>query len=176
MYQHQHQQPAPEHSSLTGTICTHEAEASDLQTVNRIVSESIASWGLAERVRRLATPCLHYKAPDLQHMTIVVLSVAQGEDVGVAAWEGTHSADTSRRTSGSLLHGLYLVPGYQRRGIGAQFIELLAQRTRAANGDGIAVRAWRDSVAFFLSLGFEQAPSEGSTDTYPLCLWKNVQQ
>ena len=175
MYQHQQQQPALEHLSLTGTICTHEAEASDLQTVNRIVSESITSWGLGERVRRLATPCLHYKEPDLQHMTIVVLSVAQGEDVGVAAWEETHSANTSRHTSASLLHGLYVVPSYQGRGIGARFIELLAQWTRAANGDGIAVRAWRDSAAFFLSRRFEQTPSEGSTDTYPLCLWKSVQ-
>ena len=175
MYQHQQQQSALEHLSLTGTICAHEAQASDLQTVNRIVSESIASWGLAERVRRLATPCLHYKEPDLRHMTIVVLSVAQGKNVGVAAWEETHPANTSRHTSGSLLHGLYVLPGHQRRGIGARFIELLAQRTRAANGDGIAVRACRDSVEFFLSRGFEQAPSEGSTDTYPLRLWKSVQ-
>ena len=175
MHQHQQQQPAYERLSLTGRICTHEAQISDLQTVNRIVSASIASWGLAERVRRLATPCLHYKAPDLQHMTIVVLSVAHGDKVGVAAWEEIHSASISGHTSGSLLHGLYIVPSYQRRGIGTRFIEQLSQRTRAANGEGIAVRAWRDSVAFFLSRGFEQAPSEESTDTYPLCLQKSVQ-
>jgi GNAT superfamily N-acetyltransferase len=166
------QQPAPERMPPTEMISANDASVADLHTVNQVVNESIASWGLPERVRRLATPSLSYNESDFQHMNVILLTNPERKGVAVAAWEEAAGTDMPESTHGVLIHGLYVVPEYQRRGLGSRLIELVAKRISEHDGDGMAVRAWRDSLAFFLSRGFTPLHSQQSGETYPRRLWK----
>ncbi len=168
------EQPAPERVALTEMISANEASASDLHTVNRVIHESLASWGLPDRVRRLATPSLTYNETDLQHMTIILLTNAGLTGVAVAAWEDASTTETPANARGVLVHGLYVIPQYQQRGLGTRLIDLVANRLADRNVDGMAVRAWRDSLEFFLSRGFVALDPEAAADTYPRRLWRSL--
>lgn len=165
-------QPVLAPAALTEMISAHEANASDLHTVNRAIHESLVSWGLPERVRRLATPSLSYNETDLQHMTVILMTNAEGAGIAVAAWEEASSTEMPANARGVLLHGLYVIPHYQRRGLGTRLIELVAKRLTEQRMDGMSVRAWRDSIAFFLSRGFAPMDAECRPDIYPRRLWR----
>ena len=166
------EQPAPERVALTEMISANDATASDLHTVNRVISESLVTWGIPDRVRRLATPSLSYNETDLQHMSIILLTNAEMKGVAVAAWEDASRTEIPANARGVLVHGLYVVPQYQHRGLGTRLIELVAKRLADRNIDGMAVRAWRDSLAFFLSRGFAPIERETGTDTHPRRIWR----
>ena len=165
-------QPARAPAALTEMISAHEATASDLHTVNRVIHESLVSWGLPERVRRLATPSLSYNETDLQHMSVILMTNAEGAGIAVAAWEEASKREVPVNARGVLVHGLYVIPQYQRRGLGTRLIELVAKRLAEHRMDGMTVRAWRDSLAFFLSRGFAPMDADSDPDTYPRRLWK----
>lgn len=167
-------QPAPEQVAPTEMISANEADAGELHAVNRVVSDSIVSWGLPERVRRLALPSLSYNETDLQHMTIILLTNSEQKGIAIAAWEEASRSEIPENCRGALIHGLYVVPEYQQRGLGTRLIELVAKRMAGLNNDGMAVRAWRDSLAFFRSRGFEPMHSETAPDTFPRRLWRAV--
>lgn len=166
------QQPAAGRIPLTAMMSVRDATHSDLPTVNRIIAESVVSWGLPERVRRLATPSLNYSETDLQHMTVVLLTHAAHGGIGVAAWEEASRLDAPAGVRAFLLHGLYIVPDYQQRGLGTKLIELAANWIRDRGYDGIAVRAWRDSSDFFAARGFVPIDRDAPADLYPRRLWK----
>jgi len=167
-------QPASEPIPFTERISVHEATASDLHTVNGIITESIVSWGLPDRVRRLATPSLTYNESDLKHMSVIFLINADGSGIAMAAWEEASGLDVPENTKEFLIHGLYVVPACQQRGLGTRLIELVANRISHRKSGGMTVRAWRDSVAFFLSRGFAPIKPDSSTDTYPQRLWRSL--
>ena len=125
----------------------------DLALVNQIVGRALSSWQVADRVMRLAMPSLHYTATDLEHMEFV-LTKAEDVPVAVAAWESDTSAARAA-TEELLLHGLYVMPDWQRCGIGGsllQHVEVLAAERGARS---VTLHAWRDAETFFRARGFE---------------------
>ena len=174
MYSLQQQQPAAGRVHHGDMIRVRDAGPADLQSINDVVSEATLSWGLAERVRRLALPSLHYSSADLGHMTVILLTGLDGEDIGLAAWESADSRDLPPDTEGVLLHGLYVVPQLQKMGLGTRLVDLVAHRAAENGANGIAVRAWKEAGPFFSSLNFEPLNADPSSDTYPLRLWKRI--
>ena len=148
--------------------------AADLETVNQVVSDAVLAWGLPERVHRLATPALNYHAADLAHMSIALLSESNGGGIGVAAWEEASRHQAPADTRAVLLHGLYVVPGYQRMGIGTRLTGLVLQWARDRGFDGVIVRAWRDALPFFSENGFQPSANGNPASQYPQQLWKPV--
>ncbi len=151
------------------------ATAADLDTVNRVVIEAVTSWGLPGRVHRLATSALTYDATDLAHMSIALLTDANGNGVGVAAWEEASRHQAPHNARAVLLHGLYVVPRCQRIGTGTRLAELVLQWAADRGFDGVVVRAWRDALQFFCSIGFEPIAGADQASQYPRQLWKAVQ-
>jgi GNAT superfamily N-acetyltransferase len=151
------------------------AAASDLEAVNQVVSDAVLAWGLPERVHRLATPGLNDDATDLAHMSIALLSESNGSGIGVAAWEEASRHQAPDDTRAVLLHGLYVIPRYQRMGIGTRLTGLVVQWARDRHFDGVIVRAWRDALPFFSSNGFQPIAHGDPASLYPRQLWKPVQ-
>lgn len=150
------------------------ATAADLDAVNRVVVEAVKSWRLPQRVHRLATPALTYDATDLAHMSIALLTDANGLGIAVAAWEEASRHQAPDDSRAVLLHGLYVVPRYQKMGIGTRLTELVVRWAGDHGFDAVVVRAWRDSLQFFRSIGFEPIAATDQATQYPRQLWKAV--
>lgn len=146
---------------------------SELNAVNKVVDEALGSWGLPERVRRLALPSLLYDHSDLEHMSVVL---AEGPDggVAVAAWESDTSRDAPYGLRSVLLHGLYVTPIWQRRGLGTNLLDFAGHWILGRGFDGITVKAWRESQTFFRRRGFNPLTSFGTAESYPQRMWKRL--
>ena len=151
------------------------AKAEDLDAINRVVVEATTSWGLPARVHRLATPALTYDAIDLAHMTIVLLGDSNRGGIGIAAWEEASRHQAPDHCRAVLLHGLYVVPRYQRMGLGKELSGFVLEWADQRGFDGVVVRAWRDALPFFRSIGFAPFTDAGQADRDPRQLWKPVQ-
>jgi GNAT superfamily N-acetyltransferase len=152
----------------------HGGAGRDLDTINGIVAAATLSWNLPARVRRLALPSLLYNAVDLQHMSIARVDADTFGALGVALWEDTGDAGQAADKRAVLLHGLYIVPHYQRRGVGTRLLELVADWARARGFESIHARAWRESESFFIARGFTARAANGTADTYPRTLCASV--
>ncbi|MDO9465784.1 MAG: GNAT family N-acetyltransferase [Thiobacillus sp.] len=127
------------------------AHAADLPALNGVIERAIATWPLPERVKRLTLPSYRYQPHDLDHL--VWAEDASGLAVGVAAWEPAHPRDLPAGRRGLLLHGLYVDPAHQRRGVGSQPLDAAAAAARAQDLDGVLVKAQAAAVGFFKSRG-----------------------
>lgn len=150
---------------------TRAATPADLDAVNAVVDDAVANWGVADRVRRLASPLLRYRAFDLEHMDVVVTCESNGGVIALAAWERAGCADAPTERSALLLHGLYVAARAQRRGVGGALLERALGAAGAQALDGVVLRAWREAEGFFLAHGFTAL---GAPDAGPVCgrLWR----
>lgn len=136
--------------------------------INWVVEQAIRSWKVADRVRRLALPSLRYSESDLRDMTFVLLDDDKGEAVATAAWEKSETSGSANESRNVLLHGLYVLPRWQRRGLGSSLLEFVVLWAAINGIDSVNVRAWREAQPFFRRHGFQplntQQPLEGHYD------------
>lgn len=174
---HIHQSTNHSNSHRAGTpigsdLRVRPADQADLAVINNIVITAIDTWGLAQRVHRLAQRSLAYTRFDLEYMRMVLGENETGDEIATALWE--LEADVSNNFSSILLHGIYVLPGYQRCGVGVRMIEHVMNIAKKDGIDRIAVKAWRGSEEFFLKLGFNSPQDAGRKTLYPRRLWKAV--
>ena len=128
----------------------------DLVAINSVISEAVAGWPLPVRLIRLSLPLLVYDRVDLDHFS--VMGAVQRVDevdaglLGIAAWDD------------EVLHGLYVRPEAQGRGIGRALLGAVRAHARAAGVQRLLVRAERVSAGFFHGQGL---PAAGSDALYP---------
>ena len=94
------------------------------------------------------------------------------EIVGIAAWEPAAASDLPKHKSGMLLHGLYVAPPHQHRGIGSSLVNAALDAVRTEEMDGLVVKAQAGAVSFFQSQGFINLPIENSGRDYPHRWWR----
>jgi N-acetylglutamate synthase-like GNAT family acetyltransferase len=144
----------------------------DLDSVNAIIKACITEWNLPDRVKRLSLNSYQYTVLDLEHLSAVVAVTRDNEIVGVAAWEHADTNDLPKNQHGVLLHGLYVQPRKQRRGIGKRLIKTALEDVRSQGLDGILVKAQNDAISYFQAQGFTMLPVENSERDYPHRWWK----
>jgi len=127
------------------------AQGRDLTDINRVIDAAVMTWKLPERVKRLSLSSYHYNALDLEHFAIYVAE-QHGGIVGVVAWD-SDAITVEQDQKGLLLHGLYVHPDKQHRGIGSQLFRVAETAVREAQLDGLLVRAQKDAEAFYISRG-----------------------
>jgi N-acetylglutamate synthase-like GNAT family acetyltransferase len=148
-----------------------QAHAADLPAINGVIERAIATWQLPERVKRLSLPSYRYHVHDLVHLHLVVVEDADRAPVGVAACESANPRDLPAGLRGLLLHGLYVDPAHQHRGVGSQLLEATAAAARAQGFDGVLVKAQADANGFFEARGLQRLPVEDAARHYPHRFW-----
>lgn len=153
------------------TLNLRQAHADDLPAINGVVERAIATWQLPERVKRLSLPSYRYHAHDLVHLHLVVAEDADHVLVGVAAWEPASPRDLPDGQRGLLLHGLYVDPAHQHRGVGSQLLDAAETAAREQGFDGVLVKAQADAKGFFEARGLQRLPVEDAARHYPHRFW-----
>ncbi|TNF86041.1 MAG: GNAT family N-acetyltransferase [Gammaproteobacteria bacterium] len=129
----------------------------DLDAINDVITDAVLAWSLPERVKRLSLPLLRYDEVDLEHFAAIG-AYALDRKVrpvglfGVAVWD--------RET----LHGLYVRPEAQRRGVGRHLLRSVAAHARQAGVSRLLVKAERVSADYFRQQGLMAA---GPKAIYP---------
>ncbi len=150
------------------------ARLADLPAINRVVERAVMTWRLPERVKRLALPSYRYHTHDLDHQRMLVAVAADAAIVGVAALEEADPRDLPAPVPAQLLHGLYVEPDWQGRGIGTRLLEAALATCRATASDGLLVKAQPDAVGFFQARGLERLPVRDPDRDYPHRYWAPV--
>lgn len=143
----------------------------DLPAINAVVERAVMTWKLPKRVKRLALPSYRYHALDLRHQRLLVADAGDGI-VGVAALEEADPRDLPHPHTGLLLHGLYVDPAWQRRGIGTRLIAAACAICRETGHDGLLVKAQPDAAAFFQARGMQRLAVKDPDRDYPYRYWK----
>jgi N-acetylglutamate synthase-like GNAT family acetyltransferase len=130
------------------------------------------TWQLPERVKRLAMPGYRYNEHDLEHYEIVVAESGH-HIVGVAARDTEpHQGPADERAM--LLHGIYVHPEQQHRGIGSQLLAAAEHTACARDFDGIMVKAQKDAEGFFGAQGLEKLEIRDLARDYENRYWKRL--
>lgn len=149
------------------------ASTEDLPAVNAVVEACVMGWHLPSRVKRLALGSYLYGSHDFAFMDIVLAEQAGNGLAGVAALEAADPADLPAGIAdGLLLHGLYVAPAWQRKGIGTQLVEQAMRRVRDRNLGGLLVKAQREAVEFFQTDGFIPLAVDNPATDYADRWWK----
>ena len=155
-------------------ITTRAAEKQDLPAINRLIENAVMTWQLPERVKRLALPSYRYDEIDLQHYQIL-LAEEEGHIIGVAAWDNEPHKGPDGCT-GVLLHGIYVEPGQQRRGIGKQLLkaveESIEHSSQKPKLEGLLVKAQKDAEDFFRAQGLQRLAVDDPERDYENRYWK----
>lgn len=150
------------------------ATVADLPKLNAVIDACVMGWDLPERVKRLSLNSYRYKPHDLDHLHLLLAQDASGQVLAVAAWEAAEAADLPRGQSGLLLHGLYVLPEQQRRGLGCLLLAQVFDQVRRQGLDGLLVKAQADAVGFFKRQGFVHLPIVDARRDYPHRHWKSA--
>lgn len=99
------------------------ASLQDLDMINAVIEHAVMTWDLPARVKRLSLPTYLYNVADLATMDIVVAGVDE-TIAGTAAWEAAAARENSPKQTFLLLHGIFVDPGRQGRGVGLRVVLL----------------------------------------------------
>jgi GNAT superfamily N-acetyltransferase len=135
------------------------AAPGDLSTVNDIVTAAVIAWPMAERLKRIALRVLTYDLVDLRELEVLIAKV-DGVPVGVAAWDAGAVLEGDGIRRGALLHGLYVVPEAQGRGVGVALQRRVAARAAVAGCDALVVKSERVSVGYFERCGYRRLAND----------------
>jgi GNAT superfamily N-acetyltransferase len=133
----------------------------DLEVINDVVTEAVMAWPLPERMKRLSLPVLRYDAVDLEHFSAIGAYCLAGtvkpfDLFGVALWDD------------QALHGLYVRPEAQGRGVGRSLLETVAARAQQAGIPRLLVKAERVAAGYFQQLDLAAA---GAESPYPYAFY-----
>jgi GNAT superfamily N-acetyltransferase len=152
------------------TFTIRKAEGHDLRAINRIIESAVMNWPTQKRLKQLAVRPLQYDEVDLAQYEVLVAEV-HGEVVGVAVWDA-EAATLLPNGEGGLLHGLYVLPLFQRQGVGRKLMEAVFAVAAERNLPGLLIKAQRVSRSYFEHQGLElRAANE---DEYPWQYWKRL--
>lgn len=147
------------------------ADITELDALNGVIEAAVMSWDLPERVKRLSLPSYRYDAMDFKALHLLV-ATEEGAITGVAAWENADPQESPEQAEALLLHGLYVAPSRQRRGIGRRLFQAVEETARSQGYGGMLVKAQKSANGFFRALGMHPLLPTDPDRQYAHRFWK----
>lgn len=164
------------------------AKKGDLAGINQVITDAVMVWTIAERAKRLIIPVLCYSEDDFGYYKTLVW-INHQQIIGIAVWDSDRPIETEKGYA-LLLHGLYVSPDFQGRGIGKALMAYVKELVLDAvavsvlDGDlegdiegdieGLLIKAERVSISFFEHCGLERM-FPLSMEDYPYQFWQPLQ-
>lgn len=160
------------------------AKKGDLAGINQVITDAVMVWPIAERGKRLIIPVLCYSEDDFGYYKTLVW-INHQQIIGIAVWDSDRPIETEKGYA-RLLHGLYVSPDFQGRGIGKALMAYVKElvldsvAVAALDGDldgdleGLLIKAERVSISFFEHCGLERM-FPLSMEDYPYQFWQPLQ-
>jgi len=139
------------------------ANISDLDAINQLIESAIMIWNLPQRVKRLSLSSVTYSEHDFQHYQITVAEISNTL-TGVLILDH----DTYRKEKTCLIHGIYVDPEWQKKGIGTRLLKEAETLALAKKSMKILVKAQRDAQDFFIASGMNRIPVEKEQNDYAM--------
>lgn len=150
------------------------AEASNsIEAINALVADAMKRWELSDRLYRLSLKAYQYTSSDwIDHR----FDAWMDDDTlaGIVVTTDALDDDLTHRSSGLLIHGLYVARHHQGKGAGGQLIHTALTLAAAQGVDGCFVKAHETAVSFFQHQGFELLPVVDTARDYPYRLFRSV--
>ncbi len=143
----------------------------DLQDINAVVEAAVMNWRLPERIKRLALPSYRYSELDCDHIQFIIAEARQHGIVGVAACEIADPGELPGKKA-LLLHGLYVYPEMQHRGVGTLLFNRVEALVLKRGCDGLLVKAQADAAGFFEHQGMWKLETDKPHHDYAHRFWK----
>jgi len=150
------------------------AKLSDLDDINRVIEAAVMGWDLPERVKRLSLSSYHYSECDFNNLEIMVAIDRYLKVVGVVALEQTGINTRLTDFPPLTIHGFYVHPDYQSRGIGKILFNAVEKAARQLQYKGLIVKAHTSATRFFISQGMKSLEIENTQKDYPNQLIKII--
>lgn len=147
------------------------AKKSDLEAINAVIEAAVMGWRLPERIKRLALPSYRYTEVDYEHIEFVVAEIADRGIVGVAGCEIADPGEVPGKQA-LLLHGLYVLPDMQHKGIGTKLLQAVETLLSKYACDGLLVKAQADAIGFFEHQGMQRLETTTPQSDYTYRFWK----
>ena len=128
-------------------------------------------WPIPDRVKHLSVSTLQYDRHDMGPLEFRVLETPEGTVGGVAAWAEADERGLSMGRKSLLLHGIYVLPGMQKRGFGSRLFEEARAAALRGGFDGLIVKAQAGAEGFFVSQGMVKLPVLDPERDYPRRYW-----
>lgn len=145
----------------------------DLEAINAVIEAAVMGWRLPDRIKRLALPSYRYTEVDYEHIEFVVAEIAHRGIVGVAGCEMADPGDVPGKQA-LLLHGLYVQPEMQNKGIGTKLLQAVETLVSKYGCDGLLVKAQTDAVGFFEHQEMQRLETTKPQSDYTYRFWKPV--
>ncbi len=129
------------------------------------------NWPLPERIKRLALPSYRYTEVDYDHIQFIVAETQKRGIVGVAACEIADPHDMQGKKA-LLLHGLYVHPEMQHRGVGTILFTAVEALVLELGYDGLLVKAQADAGGFFEHHAMRKLETDKPQSDYAHRFWK----
>jgi N-acetylglutamate synthase-like GNAT family acetyltransferase len=152
------------------------ATEADLKDINELIDAAVMTWDLPERVKRLSLSSYHYKPHDMEILHIIVAEDHEHQLVGVAAWESVDPADAIKGFRSLLLHGIYVKPNQQHKGIGTKLFQAAEQAVTDRDYSGLMVKAQANAIGFFLAQGMQLLKVKNQKRDYAHRYWKLIEK
>jgi len=150
------------------------AELTDLDDINCVIEAAVKGWDLPERVKRLSLSSYHYSEYDFNSMELMVAIDHHLKVVGVVALEQTDINTCLTDFPPLTIHGFYVHPDYQSRGIGKALFNTIEKVAKQLQYKGLIVKAHTSATEFFISQGMKSLEIENSQTDYPNQLIKII--
>lgn len=161
------------------------ATRDDVETLARVGAESFTATyestttpeDVAAHIDSYFSAAAILEAMEGTHSCYFIASV-DSQPAGLLKLRFEHCPDEVPDKNAAEIQLLYILPSYQRVGLGAQFVDVAIRKARSLDLNGIWLSAWEDAdwaVNFYRKVGFRQVGTQpfkvGDTFYNDLLLW-----
>ena len=119
------------------------AGVEDLNSINRVIGLCLSNRPVSGRIKKLTLSSILFEPTDLNYMDIWVVGKPLTGVLGL-----------QKLDEGMLLHSIYVDPSKSNQGIGSQLFRHARLMTATNNQDRLIVKAFFESLGFFIKIGF----------------------